>query len=111
MEEMGRAQPMPMESCLHARTRGTHEQPWVKLQMRGGTFLTQHLNYHWSVPACLSKASSSCPWPCKSLQVPWKAVLNSSIGEWGAGVCWSEQGAIATSIGPARRPEELLWVL
>lgn len=40
-------------------------------------------------------------------------MLSLPLGQQGAGVCWSEwsAGDSAASIGPARNPEELLWVL
>lgn len=110
MEEMGRVHLMLRESCSRARAWGMHAQPQVQLQTGRGTFLTRHLNITGLSPSAFQR-----PRACgiSSLRVPWKAVLSSPIGEWGAGVCWSEQGAVAvaTSIGPARRPEELLWVL
>lgn len=89
---------------------GCKNSPRVQLWTGRVTLLTQNLNI-----AGLSPSAFQGPWAwgISSLGVSWKAVLSSPISGWGAGICWSEQGVIdnATSIGPARRPGELLWVL
>lgn len=84
--------------------------PRVQLWTGRVTFLTPNLNI-----AGLSPSAFPRPRACgiSSLGVSRKAVLTSPLSEQRAGICWSEKGGIgnASSTGPARRAEELLWVL
>lgn len=106
--QTGRAQLVPRESCL---CPCLHKQPQGAALNRKSHLPHSKLNIAGLSPSA-SQRSRACG-GISCLGVSWKAVLSLPISKQGAGVCWSEQGDIgnATSISPARRPEELLWVL
>lgn len=105
--EMGRAQLMPRKSCLSPCPWVMHKQPQAAALNRKSHLPHSKFKHCWSVPICLSKALSL--WDL----IPGVLLEGSAELAPSAGICWSEQGGIgnATSIGPARRAEELLWVL